>query len=172
MGLIDELWSAHWGKEIEDGKLRLAREGAVLSIAVAAPGARTRVFSDVHDGDVLRLKAGIPIALGIANTISRPAKGLTLQAGLVRVGLDPRARVMSPLRWYTGEFDERGEAKLVAPEPGRYALRWMLVRSRLGGHEAREWFDDASIIEILDSDELQRFEVRCPIDPATAWDSK
>jgi len=99
---------------------------------------------------------------------TRSGGGATNSCALDSTG----ARAMSPLRRYTGEFDERGEAKLVAPEPGRYELKWMLVRKRTGGSESRDWPDEASVIEVLDSSELQRFAVRCPIDPATAWNEK
>jgi len=170
--LVAELWSKAMPDKVEAGRLWLAREGERLDVAIAAAGLRTQVFADVHDGDVLRLQHGIPIAVSITNTIGRPPEGVRLLLALVRADLDRRSLLFTGLSWYRGEFDERGEATLFAPEPGRYQLRWMLERSVQGGTKGRSWQDPPQHIEIADSAEPQRFELHCPIDPASAWDDE
>jgi hypothetical protein len=170
--LINELWTGFPGNELRSNELRLAREGAKLDVAIAAPDLRIKLFSDVHDGDVLHLERALPVTIALSNSVSTPPAGVSLGVALIRADLDRHWLLLTQVDWYRADFDARGEATVPAPGPGRFVVRWILADGTPGTGASRYWQEPPQYVEVADTSAPQRFELACPIDPATDWNKQ
>jgi hypothetical protein len=168
--LLGAMRTIVWPREFSEGSVTIPRKDEEdLDLAITVPGLRTKVFHDVHDGDVLRMEPAFRVRIALSKKVSQPPEGQRLLLGLFPEDADQRAIVLKGPRWPTVAFDARGEVELLVPTPGRHRLRWILERGAGMDTETRYWQEPPQVIEVAEQPESQRIEVVCPIDPATAW---
>jgi hypothetical protein len=160
-----DLWKTLFRDRLERGTFSTVTTERIEQFEAAIPGYRFVHLENIAEDRTLELKRGLRVRLKLKQKVGPPLDGCTFHVGLVSRGEGPRKPYFTSL--YRSEaFSADGTAILLAPDPGKYWIQWIVERASAGGSTANANVDDRQQLTILDQDTEQVFELDPLVDPS------
>jgi len=161
-----DLWKSLFREPLERANLTSTSDNPFELFEAAIPGYRFVHLEKVAEDRTVELKRGLPVKLRLTKKVGAPLEGCTFRLGLVSKGSKPAAPYF-PALYESEPFAADGVAVLLAPDPGKYWIQWIVERKGQAGSSAKTWMDDKQQLLILEQKEEQVFDLEPQVDPST-----
>jgi hypothetical protein len=154
-----DLWRSTAPHVLNAGAIDVYTEGSIASLEVAVPGCRLERRTNILESSEIHLRAGLPVKIRLRRRLESLPVGCTIRLGLVSIGGPPLTSLHASL-YRSDPFDASGTAMLIAPDPGKYWIQWIVERAGKAWHVVD---DPDQQLPIADVSAEQSFVLESPV---------
>jgi hypothetical protein len=161
--LVDctDAWRSSARRVLNAGAIDVYTKGSIDHIEIAVPGCRLERLANISESTDIHLRPGLPVKLQLRKRLGSPRDGSKYRLGLVSIG-EPPPTSTHPSLYLSSRFDEDGIATLIAPDPGKYWIQWIIDHP---GIPPCLVDDPDQQLPIADTSKEQKFVLELPVDP-------